>query len=99
MGAGPFVPYPGGANSILNITAATVVKAAPGAVYNVSVNVAGTAAGGVYDASTTGGNTAANLMYAINDTLGTVVPGGGSPFFNGLLIVPPTGGTVSVFFQ
>ncbi len=99
MGAGPFVPFPGGANSILDITTATVVKASQGAVYNVVVNVAGTAAGGVYDANTTAGNTAANLMYTIPDTLATLIPGGGSPFFNGLLIVPPTGGTVSVFFQ
>ena len=98
MGAGPFVPYPGGANSILDITAATVVKAAAGAVFNISVTVAGTAAGGVYDASTTGGNTAANQMYVIPDTIGSVVAGAGSPFFSGLLIVPPTGGAVSVFF-
>ena len=89
---------PWGSGNALNITATTVVKAAPGAVLQISVNVAGSAAGAVYDAATTGGNTAANLVAPIPLAVSA------SPLtYNficqtGILIVPPTGGTVSVSY-
>lgn len=60
-----FEPSPGGSRTVLNLTAATVVKATPGKVYRVVVNTAGGTAGGIYDAATTAGNVAANLIASI----------------------------------
>lgn len=91
-------PGPAGANNVLNISTATVVKNTEGVLNSLSVVVAGSAAGGVYDAATTGGATQANQIGAIANTT-TASP---LPFnwrcYNGILIVPPTGGVVSVSF-
>ena len=94
----PYGPGPFGANNVRDITTATVLKAAPGVLWSVSVNVAGSAPGGVYDAATTGGDTAANLIGVIDNA----VTAGPLVFnwrcYTGILVVPPTGGTVSVSF-
>jgi hypothetical protein len=76
----------GSTNTVLNITAGTVVKATPGRAVMVIVTTAG-AAGALYDHATTSGVGAANLVAVIPATVGaylfdwpcaagiTVVPG------------------------
>lgn len=91
-------PRPGGNASHLDITAATVVKATPGTVYQVNVVVAGSAAGSVNDCATTGAAAAANQIAEIPLAVGNYAVGP-FPTFVGLVIVPPTGGTVSVSFD
>ncbi len=93
-----YAPGMAGQNTLLNVTAATVAKASAGVVYSVSVNTAGSAVGGVYDAATTGGATAANLIAVIPTTVTTSPIAVNFRVLNGLLIVPPTGGAVSVSF-
>jgi len=97
MPQNPITPRPGGSASVLNITAATVVKAKPGTLFRISVNTAGSAAGTAYDASTTGGNTAANLIADIPNAVGVVALEW--PCNNGILIVPGTGQVLSVSFN
>lgn len=91
-------PGPFGANNVLNITTATVVKSTQGVLWSVSVIVAGSAAGGVYDANTTGGNVQANQVGAIANAVTSQPLAFNWLCYNGILIVPPTGGAVSVSF-
>lgn len=90
-----FPPQPGGNITSLDITTTTVIKSAHGRIYTVSVVAAGSAAGGVYDNAATSGNTAANQVGVIPQAIGTY-PFYGMPTATGIVIVPPTGGTVSV---
>lgn len=94
----PYGPGPFGAHNVLNITATTVLKAAQGVLWSVSVNVLGSAAGGVYDAATTGGDVAANLIGVIPEAVTAQPLVFNWLCYTGILIVPPTGGTVSVSF-
>jgi hypothetical protein len=89
-----YPPQPGGNTTTLDITATTVIKAAPGRAYIVSVTAAGSAAGGIYDNTLTTGNTAANQVGVIPEAVGTY-NFYGMPTATGLVIVPPTAGTVS----
>jgi hypothetical protein len=87
----PVYSCPQGAGSVstsLNITAAKVLKAGPGAVLVVTVVVAGSAPGTVNDCATTGAAAAANQVATIPNTVGSyainvpcvvgiVVPGSG----------------------
>ncbi len=89
---------PWGSFNALNLTAPTVVKAARGAILRVSVNVAGSAAGAVYDAAILSGDIPANLVAPI-----PLVASASPLEYNficqtGILIVPPTGGTVAVSY-
>ncbi len=93
----PIFPRQGGNNSVLNITAATVVKASPGTIWNVNVTVAGTTVGGVYDFAAATGEASANLVAAIPDVVGSVDLV--FPCKTGILIVPGTGQVVSVSFS
>lgn len=94
-----FAPGPLGANSALNITAATVLKAAPGALYVISVIAAGSTAGAAYDATSTTGNSAADQVFVIPANAAA-----GSFYVlnwhcqNGIVIAPGTGGTLAVLF-
>lgn len=97
MAQNPLVPRMGGSQSTLNITAATVVKAAPGTIWRVNVVVAGTAAGAVYDAATTAGDTAANQIASIPDTVGPIDLT--FPCATGILVVPGTSQTLAVSFS
>lgn len=90
-------PRAGGNQSARDISAATVIKAAPGTVFRVSVTTAGTAAGAIYDAAATNGNTAANLVATIPDAVGVTLLEW--PCTNGILIVPGTGQVLSVSFS
>ena len=93
-------PGPGGGNRTLNVTAATVIKAAPGTLFSVSVTTAGSAAGAAYDATTTGGVGAASLIGTIADAVTTQPLNFNAwPCHAGIVIVPPTGGVVAVAFS
>ena len=88
---------PGGSSAVLNITAATVVKASVGICYRVSVIVAGSATGTVNDVATTGGVAAANQFGTIPTTVGTYVFEW--PCGTGIVVVPGTGQTLAVSFS
>lgn len=95
--------------SSLNITAATVVKAAApaqpsglqldgGRIVRVSVIVAGSAVGAVYDSSsTTVGNTAANQLFVIPNTVGVYMVD--MPCAAGICVIPGSGQTVAVSYD
>lgn len=92
----PLVPVPGGTATSLDITVATVVKNSPGRVFQISVmGAAGSAAGAVYDSTSTSGNTAANQVAVIPQAIGTY-PFYAVPTAAGIVVVPPTGSTISV---
>ena len=91
-------PGPAAANTVLNVTVATVLKATPGVLYLVSVNGTGSAAGAVYDANTTGGAIAANLIGTLAETATAQPLLFNWRCLNGILVVPPTGAPVSVNF-
>jgi hypothetical protein len=78
--------------SALNITAATVIKPAPGQLVTVSV-ITGTAA--VYDGTSTGGNTVANQIGAF---AAVGVYKMDFPYLNGLVVIP-AGGVTAVAYQ
>jgi hypothetical protein len=85
-------------NSKLNITAAAVVKAAPGVVGAVSVLVAGNATGAINDCTTTAAATITNQTFTIPDTVG--VYEFNWPHSSGIVVAPGTGGqTVAVTYE
>jgi hypothetical protein len=88
--------YSGGRQSSLNITTATVVKAAPGRVATVSVIVAG-AVGTLNDTTTTGAVAAANEIMVIPATIGVYRLDW--PVINGIVVVPGAAQVVSVSYQ
>jgi len=90
-----FGPGAAGSNVALNITAATVLKATPGVLISVSVIVAGSAVGGVFDTTTT---TPANQFGVVPIAVTTEPLVYEWRCLNGIMIVPPTGGTVAVLF-
>lgn len=92
----PIVPRPGGSASVLNITAAAVVKASPGTLYNISVVTAGSAAGSANDCATTGAAAAANKIFSIPNTVGSYVLTW--PCATGIVVTPGTGQVLSVAF-
>jgi hypothetical protein len=80
----------------LNITTATVIKAAPGTMIAFTVNVAG-AAGTINDTTTTGGVAAGNQMAPIPAVVGVYyIP---MPFLNGLVVAPGAAQVVSITYQ
>lgn len=83
-----------GLKSTLNITAATVVKAAPGRACKLSVIVAGSAAGTVNDVLTTGAAAAANQIAVAPNTVGTIDLDW--PCAVGIVVVPGTGQTLAL---
>lgn len=80
----------------LNITAATVLKAAPGRLYKLVVIVAG-AAGTVNDCLTTGAAAAANELCVLPAVVGPVEMN--VAFLTGLVVVPGAGQTVAAYFN
>ena len=92
----PIVPRPGGSNSVLNITAATVVKATPGTLFTISVNTAGSTTGTASDVATTGAVAAANLIAEIPNTVG--IYSLTWPCKTGIVITPGTGQVISVAY-
>ena len=101
MAIAPALVFPSvaGSGSALNITTTTVVKTTSGVVRFVAVNTAGTGVGGVYDATTTAGAVAANLAFAIPEAATTGPQEWKWLCKNGIVVVPPTGGVVSITFD
>ena len=97
MAAFPSSPTPWGNQSSLGITAATVVKSAPGVAVTAVVVVAGSTAGAVYDAVATTGNSTANQVGVLPTTAGTFELN--ALCANGIVVAPGTGQTVALFFQ
>jgi hypothetical protein len=91
-GAGP---TPGGSQALYGITTTTLVRGSRGVVFRVSVLVAGSAAGGVYNSSSTSSLT--DQVFVIPSTVGIYEVLW--PCANGIVIVPPTGGTVAVSYE
>jgi hypothetical protein len=85
------------AQSRLNITVATVVKATPGTIIQLNVVVAGSTTGTVNDCATTGAVAAANEIAVLPDTVGTVVQNW--PCTTGIVVTPGTGQTLSIAFR
>lgn len=90
------LPVASGASSALNITVATVVKAAPGRLVRVSVIAAGSAAGTVNDHATTSGVGASNQIGTIPTAVGTTLFDW--PCAVGITVVPGTGQTIAVSY-
>jgi hypothetical protein len=87
----------------LNVTTATVIKAAPGRVCTVNVLTAATAGTfGIYDTTTTGSAAIANAIYpqftASWPAAGTVIKVD-FPCLAGIVVNPGTGGVVSLSFD
>jgi hypothetical protein len=97
-GTGPFAPGVEGANTALDVTAATVIKSTPGVLYSISVVAAGTAVGAVYDSTSTSGNTSANQITTIGTAVTTQPLVVNWRCSDGIVVTPPSGGTVSVSF-
>jgi len=95
MPQNPLTPRAGGNASALNVTAATVVKAAPGTVFTVTVNTAG-AAGSIHDCLTTGAAAASNLVFNIPAVAG--VYSLTFPCFVGIVVSPGAAQVVSVAY-
>jgi hypothetical protein len=89
-----------GSSSHLNVTAATVIKTGPGRVCKLVFNNASTTAPAVYDFAAATGFAAANLVWqgATATAAQTVVPLD-FPCSVGIVVVPGTGGIVSVSFD
>jgi hypothetical protein len=61
----PVDNYGPGASTVLNITAATLIKANPGRPVRIDVIIAGSAAGAAYDTNAAGSAAASNQIAAI----------------------------------
>jgi hypothetical protein len=85
-----------GQYSHLDITAATLVKAAPGRAYKVSVIVAGSAVGTLNDCATTGAAATANQVGVIPNTVG--VYSFDWPHAVGIVLVPGSGQTLAISY-
>lgn len=97
MAQNPYFPRPGGTSNRLNITVATLVKATPGTIYNVSVTTAGTTTGAVNDAALVANAAASNLVATIPNTVGNYSMV--FPCKTGIVITPGTGQVLSVSFN
>lgn len=87
-----------GGKTKLNITAATVVKAAPGTILSVVVVVAGSGAGSIYDLATNA-PAAASKIIGTPATLGAIAGIQFWPCAVGILVVPGTGQTIAIAYQ
>ena len=84
-----------GLSTRLNITAKTLIKPSAGRAMRVSVVVAGSAVGAIYDqTSLTVDST--KQFFSIPIALGNYVVN--FPCNTGILVVPPTGGTIAVSY-
>ncbi|MEX3914887.1 hypothetical protein AB4Y43_01385 [Paraburkholderia sp. BR10872] len=86
----------------LNVTAATVIKAAPGRVCKITVNTVPTSSAvSVNDVTTTGGAAASNLVLSVASaqlTAGQII-NLDFPCTAGIVVNPGTSGVVSVSFD
>lgn len=85
-----------GQDSKLAISAQTLVLAGSGRIARVSVLVAGSSAGTINDAATTGAVASTNEIAVIPNAVGVYEID--FRFYNGLVITPGTGQTVSISY-
>lgn len=85
-----------GLSTALNITAATVIKAAPGRSVRVSVLVAGSTTGTVNDCLTTGAAATSNAVFIIPTAIGMSTIE--FTHSSGIVVVPGTGHTLAVSY-
>jgi hypothetical protein len=97
VGPVDFTTAPGATASVLNITAATVVKASASAGLQVIVNTAGSTVGSVSDTTTVGAVAAANLVFSIPNVVGLYALT--FPFHSGIVVTPGTGQVLSVSYS
>jgi hypothetical protein len=83
-------------STLLNVTAATVVKASSGYIGKISVTTAG-AAGAVYDYNSTSGTGAASLVAVIPAAVGIYTLD--FPVTNGIVVAPGAAQVVSVSYR
>ena len=88
-----------GNNSVLNITAATLIKASAGRMVSISVLVAGTTVGSANDSATVAGAAAANQVGVIPMAVTTSPLVINWPCKNGIVVTPGTGQTLAVSFS
>ena len=84
------------AQTVLGVTAATVVKASPGRLALVSVIVAGSAVGSASDVATVAGVAGGNQIAVIPNTIGVYVIDW--PCLAGIVVTPGTGQTIAVAY-
>jgi hypothetical protein len=85
-----------GAQTALNLTAATVIQASPGRLALVSVIVAGSAVGSASDAAAVADVAAGNQIATIPNTVGVFDVDW--PCLAGIVVTPGTGQTISVAY-
>jgi hypothetical protein len=96
----PLANAPGGVKiqTSLTLTQATIVKATPGAMLQLSVLSTGAAAGAIYDCATSStASSTSNQIAAIPQVLGTTDIS--FPCFVGIVVIPGSGQKVSVTYQ
>lgn len=93
----PYAPTPYGSRTALDISAATVVKDAPGIAITVQVITAGSAAGAVYDSTSTTGNGATNQVASIPNVVGEVSIR--MPCASGIVVAPGTSQVVAIAYD
>jgi hypothetical protein len=96
---GDLAVSPGGLDSVLNITAATLVKATPGRLAQISVLVVGTTVGSANDAATVAGAATANQIGVIPEAVTTSPLVFNWPCTAGIVVTPGTGQTLAVSFS
>jgi hypothetical protein len=98
MAGGPLANAPGGnLQTSKALSAITTVKAAPGAILQVSVLVAGSGAGAVYDCAVTGDASTSNAVAPILNTVG--VQEISIPCLVGVTVKPGPGQQITVSYQ
>ncbi len=85
-----------GSASFLNLTAAKLVKDAPGRLVRISVIVAGSAVGSANDVAVVANAAAANQVFVIPNTVGSYVLDW--PCLAGIVVTPGTGQTIAVSY-
>lgn len=98
------VAIQGAQKRVLNISTTTVIKTGPGQLFGGSV-IAVSSSGPVqfYDAPDASGGsiTPAKMLYTatLNSIGAFTVAAAGYPFVDGLVVVPPAGATITVFYS
>jgi hypothetical protein len=94
--SGELISTTGGVSSLLNVSAATVVKTGQGRVVRVSVITAGSTSGTVNDTAATGSAAIGNQIATIPNTVGTYALDW--PVGTGIVVVPGTGQVLAVAY-
>lgn len=85
-----------GSNSYLGVTDNSLIYSGSGRLVNVIV-VAAAAGGTIHDSATVTGANTSNVIFPIPNTVGLTVVN--VPFFDGIVIKPAAGSTISVTYS